>query len=885
TREPEVNVMLKRVARRLRALLRKDAVERELDEELRYHLERQVAQNEAFGMSPEEARSAALRSFEGLEPAKEACRDARRVRVVEDLVQDLRYGARTLRRSPGFTAVTVLTLAIGIGATTAIFSVVNGVLLRPLPLHEPDRLTMVWEQQLDEPGSDPNVVSPTNFTEWKKQSTRVFSSIGATFDWEMSLTGQAEPELVRGGFVDGGVFPTLGVKPYLGRYIVDRDVTGQEGIIVLSHALWQRKFGANPRVIGRRVQIDGDTYTVAGVMPREFLIPKSRAEMWVPYPVPPTARGRYLSVVARLAPGVSLQQAQAAMDVISTRMRAANPEYLVDWGVTLVPMHEQVVGKVRRALWIVLAAVTLLLLIGCVNIANLLLSRATSRAKEMSIRAALGASRFRLVRQLLTESLVLALVAGILGVVLAGWGTMLLVRFMPESTLMPRTAEISVDGRVLAVSVLLTLATGVLFGLAPALEASRTNLQTGLKSSSRGSTHDRRGKVFRNTLIVSEVALATVLLVGAGLLIKSFSKLERVESGVQPDGVLTMRVVLPGSYSDQELRRTKITRILDAIRGIPGVERLGGIVSINMPFTGSWSNTGFTIVGAPAPQPGQEPDADIRPIAGDYHRAIGIPFLAGRPLNHDRARTPGTTEFVVNEAFARKYFNGNALGKRIAFEWFADLDGEIVGVVGNVRAQGLDTDPAPAIYLSYLHDVNTQFTLTIASSVDPRSLQVPVTSVLRKLEPLMPVSNVATLADLISGTIARPRFNATMLTLFAALGLLLASIGIYGVLSYSVAQRTQEMGIRMALGADPRDVLRLVVRDGVSVTAIGIAAGVAIALPATRVLASLLYGVEASDPMVFAVVAAALAAVALAASYVPARRATRVDPMIALRAE
>lgn len=801
------------------------------------------------------------------------------------LWKDIRYSIHSLRANPGFALVAILTLALGIGATTAIFSVVNGVLLRPLPLHEPERLTMVWEQRISEPGAEPNVVSPANFTEWEKQSKRIFSAIGTSFDWELSLTGQAEPELVRAGLVSGGLMPALGVKPFLGRVIDDKDVTSGEGVLVLSHALWQRKFGANPRVVGRRVQIDGESYTIAGVMPREFLVPKSRAELWVPYPVPPAARGRYLSVVARLAPGVSHQQARAAMDVISARMRAANPEYLTDYGVTLVPVHEQVVGKVRRALWIVLAAVTLLLLIGCVNIANLLLSRATSRAKEMSIRAALGASRGRLVRQLLTESLVLALVAGVLGIVLAGWGTMLLVRFTPDSAMMPRTAEIAVDGRVLAVSVLLTLATGILFGLAPALEASRTNLQTGLKSSSRGSTHDRRGKTFRNTLIVSEVALATVLLVGAGLLIKSFSKLEGVESGVKPEGVLTMRVVLPNAYRDQERRRAKIDHILDSVRRIPGVERAGGIISINMPFTGSWSNTDFRIEAAPEPAPGQEPSADIRPIAGDYHGAVGIPFIAGRPLDHERAKTPKRTEFVVNEAFARRYFNGNALGKRIHFEWFDDLDGEIVGVVGNVRAQGLETDPAPAIYLSYLHDVNTQFTLTIASSVDPRSLQVPVMSVLRKADPLMPVSNVATLEDLISGTIARPRFNATMLTLFATLGLLLASIGIYGVLSYSVAQRTQEMGIRMALGADPRDVLRLVVRDGVSVTAIGIAAGVAIALPATRVLASLLYGVEASDPIVFAVVAAALAAVALAASYVPARRATRVDPMIALRAE
>ncbi|HEX2122211.1 MAG TPA: ABC transporter permease [Thermoanaerobaculia bacterium] len=802
------------------------------------------------------------------------------------LWKDIRYALHSLRMNPGFALVSILTLALGIGATTAIFSVVNGVLLQPLPLHDPDRLTMVWEKRLNEPGHDTNVVSPANFTAWEKQSKQIFSAIGTAFDWEMSLTGQGEPELVRAGLVSGGLFRTLGTKPYLGRVLDERDtVKGSAGHVVLTYALWQRKFGADPRVLGKRIEIEGKPHTIVGVTSREFLVPRSRADIWVPYPMPEQVRGRYLSVIARLAPGVTPQQAQATMDVVAQRLAAEFPQHNTNWGVNLVPVHEQVVGNVRRALLIVLAAVALLLVIGCVNIANLLLSRATVRAKEMSIRAALGASRGQLIRQLLTESMILATIGGIVGVVVAGWATMLLVRFTPESAMIPRTAEIAVDGRVLAVTALLSIATGLFFGLAPALEASRADLQTGLKTSSRGSTHDRRGKLFRNTLVVAEVALATVLLIGAGLLVKSFSKLEAVDPGVRPDDVLTMRVVLSSVNYEGERRRNTVLQILERVDDVPGVDRVGTIASLNMPFTNSWSSNGFRIDGEPIPKPGEEPDADIRPIGGDYVRAMGMSILRGR-LFDDRVKPPGRTEFVVNDAFVRRYFGTkNPLGRRVIFDWFSEMNGEIVGVVGDVRAQGLEKDPAPAIYMPYQHDVNIQFTLVIATSADPASLQVPVTRVLRSIDPLMPVSNVATLRELISGTIARPRFNATMLSLFAALGLLLASLGIYGVLSYTVTQRTHEMGIRMALGADPREVLGLVVRDGVKVAAIGVLAGIAIALPATRLLGALLYGVEASDPIVFATVAATLALIALAASYVPARRATRVDPMIALRPE
>ena len=799
------------------------------------------------------------------------------------LLKDIRFAIHSLRAHPGFALVAILTLALGIGATTAIFSVVNGVLLQPLPLEDPDRLVMVWESRLEEPGHPSNVISPANYTDWRKVTPRVFSSIGAAFDWEMSLTGQAEPEVVRVGLVDEHLFPTLGVRPLLGRTIMSLE---DRTHAVLSYTLWQRKFGGDPKAIGKRIQIDGDTLTITGVMPREFLVPKSRADLWVHYPVPPAVRGRYLSSVARLKPGVDFTQASAFMATVGRQLSLAHPDANTNRGIKLVPVHEEVVGDVRRVLLVVLAAVAFLLLIACVNIANLLLSRATSRAKEMAVRSALGASRGILIRQLLTESVILAIAAGIIGVVFAGWATMLLVRFTPQSAMLPRTAEIGVDGRVLAATAVLTLITGVVFGLAPAIAASRPNLQTGLKSGGRGSSHDRRGKVFRNTLVTVEVALATVLLIGAGLLIKSFAKLDRIDPGLRAEGVLTTRVVLSRAQQEGARRRAMVERILERAAQVPGVRNAGAILTLNMPFTGSLSNNSFSIEGAPVPKAGQEPDADIRVIAGDYFRAMGMPLLAGRTLAPRAGETPLRTEFVVNEAFARRYFPaGNAVGRRIGIEWFEDLKGEIVGVVGSVRAAGLDKDPAPAIYMSYLLDPNPGMTLAVRTDADPHSLQVPLAKALRQLDPLMPVSNAATLEELIASTIARPRFNATMLSLFAALGLLLAAIGIYGVLSYSVAQRTQEMGIRMALGADPRDVLGLVVRDGLKVAAIGIVIGIAVALPSTRLMESLLYGVEARDVYVFATVAAVLALVALLASWIPARRATLVNPMIALRPE
>jgi putative ABC transport system permease protein len=810
---------------------------------------------------------------------------------MSDFLSDIRLTIRTLVRQPGFAAVAILTLALGIGATSAMFSVFKAVVLEPLPFKDPSNLVMVWEHRLSEVDRDRNVVSTRHFREWQTQ-TRVFASMGAYWLGTASLTAQGDPEEVSIGAAAGDLFATLGARPLLGRWITAEDSTKNATVVVLSYSLWKRKFAADPRIVGQSVQLDGLANTIVGVMPPDFILPDGRtrasadAELWTTLPLPasePFIGGRFLRVIARLAPGVTEPQAQERMTSIAARLareRAANR----NWGINTLPLHDQLVGDVRRPLMVILASVGILLLIACVNVANLLLSRASTRRKEMAIRAALGASRLRLVRQLLTESVVLSTIGGVLGLLLAAWGTALLLRFIPDAALLPRLENISVDSLTVAVTAIVAIGTAILFGLAPALESSRTDLQTVLRTSNRGTTHSRGGKRFRDVLVASEIALAVVLLVSAGLLLKTFKELLDVDPGANPRGALTMKVVVPGSsYSEPHTRVAFYDRLFDRLAAIPGVTHVGA--TQQMPFTAAVYGDSITIVGKPLPREGENLGSEYRNVGGDYFRAMGMKLVGGRTFD-GRDRDRSSRKVIVNDILAKRYFPGESpIGQRINCDFEEEFTAEIIGVVGSVRQGGLRLEPSPALYMNYVMSPPTALTIVISSTGDPSALIVPATRIVREMDPKTTISQAIPLDELIMRTIARPKFNASLLVLFSALGLILAAIGVYGVLSYSVSQRTQEIGVRMALGAQPRQVMKLVSGEGMRIAILGLLAGTAAALVVTRLLRSLLYGVTASDPSVLVLVWVVVGSVALFATHLPSRRATKVDPLVALRAE
>jgi predicted permease len=806
--------------------------------------------------------------------------------MMREVYSDVRLAVRSLMKQPGFAAVAILTLALGIGSTSAMFSVFKAVVLQPLPFNEPERLVQIWENDTTD-AREQNPVSTHNFRRWQEQR-RVISHIGAYWTGGGSLAVAGDAEEIELGGATGELFATLQTRPLLGRLLREGDdVAGNENVAVLSYELWQRRFGGDRNVIGRSIKVAGDPFTVVGVLPREFLLANSSAELWVGLELPtepPAMRGRFLHVVGRLARGVSIEQARAHMDEVAKVAQAAMPDHNRGMLINLVPLHEQIVGDVQRPLTIVLASVGILLLIACVNVANLLLSRASTRRKEMAIRAALGASRSRMIRQLLTESVVLSIIGAVLGLLLAAWGTALLVRFIADAALLPRIDEISVDGVIVAVTAVIAIVTAMLFGLAPAIEASRTDLQNVLRSTSRGSTHGRGGKRFRDLLVGSEIALAVVLLISAGLLLKSFNELLSVDAGVKTEGRLTMRVEVPSSTFPEEHHRFAFyEKLFQQVRTLPGVTHVGA--TQHMPFRNEIRGDGFKVEGR-ALTPGQDPSGHMRMVGGDYFAAMGMRVISGRVFEpRDNARLA----FIVNEAMVKKHFpNENPIGRRLSIAWNPgdpDTPGEIVGVVNDVRQSGLNSDVSPALYINYPLNADPQMTLIIASSGDPETLAAPITRMVRTLAPEATVADVMPLEDVVMKTVARPKFNASLLTIFSALGLILAAIGVYGVLSYSVSQRTQEIGVRMALGAQPKQVMQFVSREGMTIAVIGLAIGTVAALIATRVLQSLLYGVSATDPAVFAVVWVVVAGVAFLAVYLPARRATRVDPLVALRTE
>jgi predicted permease len=807
-------------------------------------------------------------------------------------LRDIKYGTRMLLKSPVFTVVAILALALGIGANSAIFSVVNAVLLRPLPFQNPQQLITVLSRDEGD-NSVSSALSFLNIADLRDQ-TQTFSHVAAYSNTSSFLIGGDEPDRLRGAIVTADVFPLLGVNPAIGRtFTRDEDKQGGPNVIVLSHQLWQRRFGADLKIVGQEIKLSSGSFTVLGVMPERFQFPvqENKAEFWMPLmssveQATLESRGSvWLQVVARLKPGVSIQQAQAESNTIARRLSAQYPETNTEVGYALKSLHENLVGDVRPALFVMLGAVGFVLLISCANVANLLLARASGRQKEVAIRTALGASRMRVIRQLLTESMLLSLVGGTLGLLLALWGVDLLVAASPAD--IPRVSEIGLDVRVLIFTAAITLLTGAVFGLAPALQASKTDLTESLKEGGgRGSTEGLRRNRVRSALIVSEVALSLVLLVGAGLMIQSFWRLMNVSPGFDSDKLMTADVVMRRSkYGEGVQRAAAYQDALQRVAAVPGVQAAAAIYPL--PLGGSFEAYTFSIEGRPPAAPGQTPAADYRLVSPDYFRTMGIQLLKGRFFT-DSDHKDAPHVMIINESFARKHFaNEEAVGKRITASDGDDTPPrEIIGVVADVRHAGLDAEAGAEYYVSYLQTPPpSRLTIVARTSGDPASLAGTLRGAIRQSDQEMPVYNLRTMDQLLAQSVARRRFNMTLLGTFALVALVLASIGIYGVMSYSVTQRTHEIGIRLALGAQTSDVLKLIVRQGMLLVSIGVGLGLMIALLVTRVMDSLLYGVSATDPLTFGAITLLLAAVAFLACYLPARRATRVDPMIALRYE
>ena len=817
--------------------------------------------------------------------------------MIEALAQDLRYGLRQLRCSPGFTLIAVLTLAVGIGANTAIFSVVDAVLLSPLPYPDPGRLVDVYQKT--QSGSY-NVFSSPNFLAWRDHA-QAFQQLAVWTGKSYNLADANRPEHISGTPVTANMFSLLGVNPLLGRtFLPQEDLPGGPQVVVLSYGFWQQHFGGAPGVIGSSVKLDGESYTVVGVMPPGFQVPNPgggyvAGEIWVPLQINPadpnsSARGLHsLFGIARLKPGVTLAQTEAQISNLSPQMAKEYPQTDAGFGLQLIPLLDDVVGTVRPVLQILLAAVGLVLLIACVNVANLLLSRATARHREIALRATLGASRARVVRQLLTESGLLALLGGAGGLALAFGAVRLLESLAPDGSI-PRIDGIAVNGRALAFTILATLITGLAFGAFPALHASKADLNEALKESGRGADTSRTRQRLRGALVISEVAVALMLLIGAGLMIVSFMRLKDVHPGFDPQHILSMKISLPAAKSSGEQLAALREALVRNTAALPGVRSVA--LTRNLPLSGADPSLFFTIPGRPPVAPGQEPIARARFVTPDFFRTLGIPLRRGRDFtDQDGPSAPGVV--IVSETMARQFWpKEDAIGKQIKPGYpGSPLLCTVVGVAGDVR-HWLPIEEPPVAYYPYSQIpagfvplLESYVTLTIRTARAPGSLMTSVREQVHAINPDLPVFEIHTMDDLLDSSAASNRFQMLLFGVFAAVGLVLAAVGIYGVISYSVTQRTHEIGIRMALGAERSQVLKLIVGHGLLLALLGIAAGIVGAFALSRLMAGLLYAVKPNDPATFVVVSLVLTAVALLASYVPARRATKVDPMVALRHE
>jgi putative ABC transport system permease protein len=816
----------------------------------------------------------------------------RRTNMIADLCQDLRFGARMLAKQPGFTLIATLTLALGIGVNTAIFSVVDAVLLRPLPFREAERLMMLGTVD-SRKGDGLSSVSYPNFVDLRAQSGS-FERLAVFRDRSFTLTGSGEPARLKGVVASADLFALLGVSPSLGRSFRPEEDNAGASVVILSHGLWRRRFNSDPQVIGRNITLDDRSLTVVGVAPAGFQFPIAAepADLWTTIAHdatgndPMTAqRGlAYLSVIGRLKPGVSGAQAQAEMDGIARSLERQYPDDNAHHGARLAPALEQIVGDVRRPLLILFGAVGCVLLIACANVANLLLARATARRREIALRAALGASRGRVIRQLLTESVLLALAGSVCGWLLA-WSCMeSLLSLSPEN--IPRLQDIRLDGRVFGFTLLVSLLTGAVFGLAPALQAAKTELTETLKEGGR-SGEGARGARLRGALIIAEVAVALVLMAGAGLLLNSFWRLLQVNPGFDPRQTLTFRLSLPASKYSGSQAVAFFERLQARLQNLPGVR--GASVTFALPFGKGNIDTALDIEGRPV-APGDRPHVECQSVLPDYFRTLGIRLIKGRDFNA-RDDLNARRVAIINEALARRFFpNEDPIGKRIrpgiTTEPGDAPTREIIGVVSDVRYLSLTADVPPEIYMPYPQfTISNWMRIALRTDADPRSLISAARVEVQALDKELPVFEVKTLDQYVSGAVAHPRFNAILLLLFAGVALLLTAVGIYGVISYSVTQRTREIGIRMALGAPSQDMLRLVVKQGMTLTLIGVGAGLGGALALTRLLKTLLFGVSAADPLTFSIIVLSLIIVAFVACWLPARRATKVDPLVALRQE
>ena len=859
-----------------------------LDQDIRDYIERETQDNIEHGMPPEEARYAALRKFGNVARVKENTWEVWSYGWLEQLWQDIRYGLRMLAKNPGFTAVAVLTLALGIGANTAIFSVVDSVLLRPAPYAKPSELADINEMGPKTAAGAINEVSPGDFIDWEEQAP-TFQGMSAYERWEFhTLTGGGEPDEVWAVPVTTNLFSVLGVNAIRGRMFAENETQA----VVLSYQYWESHFSSDPNIIGKALALDGKPYIIVGIAPADFEFPRANTQMWVPLMFSTAERAdhedRRLSVIARLRPGVTLKQAQAVMDSVARRLAVQYPKTNAGWSYPVSPFKGPVAeGVLRTAIFALAGAVTFVLLIVCSNVASMLLARGTTRQGEMAIRAALGAGRLRLIRQLVVESVLLACAAGVGGLMLARWGLGVIVNLVPKYNLVETESvhHISMNLAALAFTAALCLLTGVAVGLLPAVRVSSLNLSESLKEHGRTSAAGARGSRLQRVLVVSEVALALALLVGAGLMIQSFQHLETTPTGFNPDHLLTVRVPLM-SYKYSKPQSADFYReVLAHIQAIPGVKSVG--MANNLPFTGFHLSLDFP---TPPNSPAGSGSVMVagRSVSPGYFRAMQIPLISGRDFTEAENQKDAPCVRIVNHAMARLYFPAeNPIGKQLHGACPNDAPAKVVGVVADSKQDSVDSEPHPELYEPYAQHPFASFLVTfvIRTASNPTDAAAAVRQAVRQVDSDQPVIQMRTMQDVVSESIWRQHVSASMLGLFAAIALVLSAVGLYGVLSYSVSRRTHEIGIRSALGATRQDILRMVVGEGLLLTLMGVGVGVAVALGLTRLLIGLLYGVRPRDPLTFVALALLLIIVALLAVYVPARQATSVDPMAALRHE